>query len=286
MATGAASAEVLEAIAREVARMLQPRLVQIFRWEQDSSVTVVGTWGDGPNPFPAGSNWPWEDPSLVAIKEHLASGRPVRIENVAESLAGALADAGLSVGIGSAAGAPIFVAGEPWGHMSIEMASGLPLPDRVEEQLGEITELVATAIASSANREQLTRLADEQAALRRVATLVARGAPPDEVFDAVAKELGRLLDVASSGLVRFEEDDTARVVAGWGRLGEVVPIGARLPIGGNNVITQDRAHRQARAPGRLGSQRFRRDRRPREADQDTDRDRAVRSRSRAGSGAP
>ena len=238
MATGAASAEVLEAIAREVARMLQPRLVQIFRWEQDTSVTVVGTWGDGPNPFPAGSNWPWEDPSLVAIKEHLASGRPVRVENVAESLAGALADAGLSVGIGSAAGAPIFVAGEPWGHMSIEMASGLPLPDRVEEQLGELTELVATAIASSANREQLTRLADEQDALRRVATLVARGAPPDEVFDAVAKELGRLLDVASSGLVRFEEDDTARVVAGWGRLGEVVPIGARLPIGGNNVITK------------------------------------------------
>ena len=50
--------------------MLRPRLVQIFRWEQDGSVTVVGTWGDGPNPFPAGSTWPWEDPSLVAIEEH------------------------------------------------------------------------------------------------------------------------------------------------------------------------------------------------------------------------
>ena len=82
---------------------------------------------------------------------------------------------------------------------SVEMAKGAPLPDRVEERLAEITELVATAIASSATREQLARLADEQAALRRVATLVARGAPPDEVFDAVAEELGRLLDVALLG---------------------------------------------------------------------------------------
>ena len=118
------------------------------------------------------------------------------------------------------------------------MAKGVPLPDRVEERLAEITELVATAIASSATREQLTRLADEQAALRRVATLVARGAPPADVFDAVAEELGRLLDVGSSGLVRFEDEHTATVVAGWGRLGEVVPVGARLPIGGKNVISE------------------------------------------------
>ena len=39
-------------------------------------------------------------------------------------------------------------------------------------------------------RAPLTRLAEEQAALRRVATLVARGAPPEEVFAAVAEEVG------------------------------------------------------------------------------------------------
>ena len=66
----------------------------------------------------------------------------------------------------------------------------VPLPDGVEERLVEITELVATAVASSATREQLTRLAGEQAALRRVATLVARGAAPADVFDAVTEELG------------------------------------------------------------------------------------------------
>jgi signal transduction histidine kinase len=238
VAAGAASAEVFEAIAREVAQVLRPRLVQIFRWERDGSVTVVGSYGEEPNPFPAGSNWPWEDPSLVAVKEHLMTGAPILVENVAETLAGALAEAGLSVGVGSAAGAPIIVGDETWGHMSIEMAKGVALPPGVADRLAEITELLATAIASSAAREQLTRLADEQAALRRVATLVAGGAPPAAVFDAVAGELGRLLGVGSSGLVRFEGDGTAQVVAGWGRLDEVAPVGARLPIGGKNAITE------------------------------------------------
>ena len=89
VAGGAASADVFEAIAREVAHVLRPRRVQIFRWERDGSVTVVGTWGDGPNPFPAGSNWPWEDPSLFALMERMRAGELIRIEDVAGSLAGA-----------------------------------------------------------------------------------------------------------------------------------------------------------------------------------------------------
>ena len=61
--------------------------------------------------------------------------------------------------------------------------------------------------------EALGRLADEQAALRRVATLVARGASPAEVFAAVSDELARHLDVVNAGLLRFEADGTGYVVA-------------------------------------------------------------------------
>ena len=187
--------------------------------------------------------------------ERMRAGRPVRIEDVEESLAGAPVDAGLSVGVGSAAGAPIVVDGEAWGHIGVAMAKGMPLPDGVEERLAEITELVATAIASSATREQLARLADEQAALRRVATLVARGAPPADVFDAVAEELGRLLDAGSSGLVRFEDEQTATVVAGWGRLGEMRP--GRRPAARRRDERHlaDRADRQAGSHGRLRARR-------------------------------
>jgi signal transduction histidine kinase len=59
-------------------------------------------------------------------------------------------------------------------------------------------------------------LADEQAALRRVATLVARGSPPEEVFRAVAEEVAGLLGVAKTMLLRYEDDGTATAVGGAG----------------------------------------------------------------------
>ena len=63
------------------------------------------------------------------------------------------------------------------------------MPADTEARLTKFTELVATAIANAESRAGLARLAEEQAALRRVATLVARGAPAEEVFAAVAEEV-------------------------------------------------------------------------------------------------
>jgi hypothetical protein len=56
------------------------------------------------------------------------------------------------------------------------------------------------------------RIAEEQAALRRVATRVAAAAAPEEVFAAVAAEVGRLLQVDYAILSRFEPDRVASVV--------------------------------------------------------------------------
>ena len=77
---------------------------------------------------------------------------------------------------------------------------------------------------------ELARLSDEQAALRRVATLVARGRPSDEVFAAVAQEVGLVLGAEITRLLRFEADGTATVTATWLRAGERVPTGSRIPI--------------------------------------------------------
>jgi GAF domain-containing protein len=60
-------------------------------------------------------------------------------------------------------------------------------------RLAGFTELAATAIANAQARVELRGFAEEQAALRRVATLVAHGAPPAEVLTAVTEEAGRLL---------------------------------------------------------------------------------------------
>jgi signal transduction histidine kinase len=85
--------------------------------------------------------------------------------------------------------------------------------------------------------DDITGLAREQAALRRVATLAARGATTDELFAAVTEEVGQQLPVDLTRMARYEADGTVNVIAGWSRTGAEVGIGARLPVGGTNVST-------------------------------------------------
>jgi signal transduction histidine kinase len=88
-----------------------------------------------------------------------------------------------------------------------------------------------------ADQARLRQIADEQAALRRVATLVARGAAPEEVFTAVAGEVGQLLRVELATLFRYEPDRTATAVTTWGPAGQNLPVGTRWPLEGHNVTT-------------------------------------------------
>jgi PAS fold len=62
----------------------------------------------------------------------------------------------------------------------------------------------------------------EQAALRRVATLVAREGEGErvEVFAVVAEEVGRLLAADAAGVVRYEPDGQGVIVGAWSRAGE------------------------------------------------------------------
>jgi GAF domain-containing protein len=89
---------------------------------------------------------------------------------------------------------------------------------------------VGRAPEAGVSRDQLGRLANEQAALRRVATLVARGVPAAEVFATVAEEVGRLFGADMAHIARFEADETVTIVAGWSRDGGHLPIGTRFPI--------------------------------------------------------
>jgi PAS domain S-box-containing protein len=91
-------------------------------------------------------------------------------------------------------------------------------------------------------------LADEQAALRRVATLVARDSPAEEVFAAVAEALGQLLGVISTSLWRHEDDGTATLAASWGELHGRAPVGGRFSLQGDSVTS--RVFRTAR-PARM-----------------------------------
>src|ERR1700750_1059533 len=91
-----------------------------------------------------------------------------------------------------------------------------PLPADTEARVASFTELVATAIANAETHSELIRLAEEQAALRRLATLVARGVRPEKVFAAVTEMIGKLLGVQYAFMGRYEPDGAFAVVAGWG----------------------------------------------------------------------
>ena len=86
-----------------------------------------------------------------------------------------------------------------------------------------------------AAREEFEWLAREQAALRRVATLVAKAASPEQVFSAVAQELAQLSGADMGLVLRYEADDTATMVGGWSRSEMPAPIGTQLTVEGDGV---------------------------------------------------
>jgi signal transduction histidine kinase len=86
--------------------------------------------------------------------------------------------------------------------------------------------------------EQTRRIADEQSALRRVATLVARGEPPAVVFAAVTEEAGRLLSADLTIMNRYDPAGAVTVVGAWNATGNVgAAVGSQLPLGGRNATT-------------------------------------------------
>jgi signal transduction histidine kinase len=232
VASGAASAEVFSAVAREVAQVMHLPAVAVFRYDSDGLMTVIATCSDRPYVFQPGTRWPVDGQTMVALVQR--TGRPVRVEDYTD-LAGPLAARARKSGLNAAAGAPIIVNNSVWGAIGAASPDA-PLPDHLEDRLADFTELVATAIANSEAHEQLAQLADEQAALRRVATLVAEGATPQRVFDAVRHEVARMFNTPVSMLMRYDDaNGTATLVTtAEGFLG---PVGRSWPVEGDSSAT-------------------------------------------------
>jgi signal transduction histidine kinase/PAS domain-containing protein len=92
-----------------------------------------------------------------------------------------------------------------------------------------------------ASRDKLRRLAEEQAALRRVATLVARGVSSGEVFETVTREVGLLFGADIARMERYESDGTVTFVADWSRSVEGrLSVGTRLPLEGLSIAARVR----------------------------------------------
>ena len=200
VAAGATPAEVLARVAEEVAAVMRVPIVTVGRHDEDKpALNVVAAWPDGPHGVRAGTAWPVERRPVAA--QVLATGRPATLQDdPAAGRRGVITSA-----------APILVDGRVWGVIAVSSRDHAPA-ERVERRLADFTLLVATAIANGEAREDLQRLADEQAALRRVATLVAEGESPGPVFAAVAREVALVLQMPRVAMFRYESGDTITVV--------------------------------------------------------------------------
>jgi PAS domain S-box-containing protein len=224
--------EVFAAVGREVGEVLGVDATHMGRYAGDGTVVSVAQWGSSMG-VGIGERFSLEGDSVSARVAR--TGQPARMDGY-DDAPGVIAATMRRLGIRFSVGVPISVEDRLWGVM-IATAKEVPFPAETESRLQAFTELVATAIANAAAHERVRVLADEQAALRRVATLVAKGAPQPEVFAAIAEEVGRLLDVGSIEMLRYDSARTVTVVAGWGTAEPVPPIGTRLPLGGRNVST-------------------------------------------------
>ena len=228
VAEGVPPSEVFSAVSGEVER--------VFTVRMDNTATVV-RFDAGPECVLVGASRPvaetplgtrWQPNEMYVSTRVLRTGASARIDETDLTVGVPAADQMRRQGYLSQVASPIVVDGRLWGAMTV--SAEVTLPPDTEERLEKFTELTATAIANAQSREALGLLADEQAALRRVATLVAQGVPPDELFSAVTKEVVRVFASADPSLVatviRFDPGPEC-VLVGASRAYEGEPIGAR-----------------------------------------------------------
>jgi signal transduction histidine kinase len=224
VAQGVRPDEIFAAVSDEVGRLVGTDSATVVKFDDDGpAIVFVGVASNMSDAYPLGARWEFEDG--MASAEVYRTGRSARGgARDWSTVKGAVGETHHRLGIVSTVASPIVVEGRLWGAVSVQ--SQEPLPPGTDERLEKFTELVATAIANAENRADLTRLAEEHAALRRVATLVARGVRPDEIFAAVSDEVGRLVGTDSATVIRYDDDGE-----GISYVGSASKVSGAFPVG-------------------------------------------------------
>jgi signal transduction histidine kinase len=223
VAHGGRSDEIFAAVSDEVGRLFGTDSATVVKYDDEGAgIIFVGVASRVSDAFPLGAHWPFQE-GMASAEVH-RTGRSARTGTQLLAAEGSIGDIQRRLGITSSVASPIIVDGRLWGVMSIQ--SQAPLAPDTEERLERFTELIAIAIANAESRAGLTRLAEEQAALRRVATLVARGVRPAEIFSAVSDEVGRLVGTDSATVIRYDDDGE-----GICYVGSASKVSAAFPVG-------------------------------------------------------
>jgi signal transduction histidine kinase/HAMP domain-containing protein len=249
VARGVSPDALFARVAEEVGTLLGTDRTTIVRFHQGGRLELVAAAGEGADAVPAGTTWDLDVAGVAA--EVWRTGRPARVDDDGSG-SGIVAGWPHRAGDRSSVAGPIMVEGRRWGAIVVA-SRGEPLPSGMEGRMADFTELVAVAIANAEARAGLSRMTQEQSALRRVATLVARALQPPVVFEAVTREVGLLCDADLARMERYEPDGTVTGVAVWSRLpGQPVglAVGTRFTLEGPSIA---RGVQQRGGPVRVDS---------------------------------
>jgi signal transduction histidine kinase len=189
--------------------------------EPEGHMTVVGSYGRVSDEVPIGFRMRLE-PGMITTTT-LRTGLPARIKG--ESLAqGPFGSVVAKLGLRAAVATPIVVGGRRWG-VTVAATSREDFPAGIESRMADFVELAATAIANAQAEQELRELANTQAALRRLATLVAQGESSEAVFAAATSEALRHFGGGTARMIRYELDGTATLLANEGTTGPHVRVG-------------------------------------------------------------
>jgi GAF domain-containing protein len=203
--------EVFTAVAGAVGPLLGADLTALIVCRGGDAGTTIAGWSASGPMLPIGLRLPLDGDGVTA--RIFRTGSSARMDSYVD-VDGETADVARSLGLRSTVGAPVTVDGTLWGALMAATREAEPLPETTEERLATFTELVATAIANVHARSRLERIATEQEALRKAATLVASGAMPPEVFAQITASASDVFEVPFASLIRFLPDGTATMVAG------------------------------------------------------------------------
>src|SRR4051794_10903959 len=256
LVASAASADmVFDAVSEEAARVVGAEATSVTRFEPRDVARVVGEWS-APGAPSLGRNTliPLTGDGTLA---RVFRGAPSARTDDYSGVSGGGADVVKQQGLVSTAAAPIVVAGETWGALIVGTTRAAPLPPDAEVRLGEFARLCSLAIGSAEvlrqllhSREQLAaaaalersrsaelqRLLAEQAALRRVATLVAGDVPADAIFAAVSEGAARVVGAESGAIGRYE-GETLTIVGRWDDAGyRGIPLGTTVSVHDEGVM--------------------------------------------------
>ena len=233
VASGARPADVFSAVADELGHLIGAEATFVssidipgadpsgMSEEAEGYTTVRASYGRVSSEVPVGFRVRLHPGMITTVA--IQTGRPARIngEGLAKGPFGAIAG---KLGLRAAIATPIVVEGRYWG-VTVAATSQEDFPPGTESRMADFMELAALAIANAQAGDKLRELADTQAALRRLAMLVAHGEQPQAVFEAVTKEALRHFGGGTARMIRFEFDGTATLLANEGTTGPHVRVG-------------------------------------------------------------